>query len=507
MKGLSTPLAFFIFFCAFPTLASASARITEIMYDLPGTDTGREWVEVENTGSGDISFAKWKFFEANTNHGVSLFQGNATTSASGFAVIADDPAKFLADNPSYSGTLLGSSFSLSNTGEMLELRFDGASIHQTMYASSAGATGDGNSLQLVNDVWQAAAPTPGKSASGIVSSSTPAVTESGAATTTEQTAPEPPPPPVNKGGSAWTFTPQLYVNAFVPARGVAGAPLVFDAFAVGVKKEPIPNARYVWSFGDGGTVEGKKVEHTYHYPAVYVVMVTAASGEWNATDRKDITIAAPELVIVEVREGVAGFIEVRNNGGSDVDLSQWILLSGSGIFSIPQGTIIAAGKSIPFPSAITNLSANFASTALLYPNGSTVVSYREKSTESERLSPVPEEKPTRIAAVSASTPDEAAVRTVPALQQEKETESAPPPTKGEAPQTMPTVSSTSSARSGELLASIGAAEAERTLSWLGGAALIVLLAVGGYVAKLLSEREPNTADALRKEAEEYDLVE
>jgi len=508
-------LAACLFSLTVPVVGYASARITEIMYDLPGTDTGREWVEVENTGSDDISFAKWKFFEANTNHGLVLFQGNATTSASGFAVIADNPAKFLADNPSYSGALFGSSFSLSNTGETLELKFENASIFQVSYVSSAGAAGDGNSLQLVNGVWQAAAPTPGaapggSAASGTVSSSTPASTESGVATTTEQTALEPSPPPANKGGSAWTFTPQLYVNAFVPARGVAGAPLVFDAVAVGVKKELIPNARYVWSFGDGGTVEGKKVQHTYHYPAVYVVMVTAASGEWNATDRKEVTIAAPELVISEVREGAVGFIEVHNDGGSDVDMSHWMLLSGSGIFSIPQGTIIAAGKSVPFPSAITNLSADFASIALLYPNGSVAVAYAEKQT-----APAPSAQPVERAVTTVTAPVESAsdttvaLATLPVPRRESRTdiELIPEPMREDTPLLLPTASSTSSTRSEELFASIGAAKARHTLPWLGGAVLIVLLAAGGYVAKLLSEREQSAADALRKEADEYDLIE
>ena len=502
-------LAAGLFALTLPMAVYAGARITEIMYDLPGTDAGREWVEVENIGNDDISFAKWKFFEANTNHGLALFQGNATTSAGGFAVIADDSAKFLADNPSYSGTLFGSSFSLSNTGETLELKFENTSVFQVMYSSTAGAGGDGNSLQLLNGAWQAGVPTPGKAAFVAHATSSPSTADDSGASSTPQTVSEPSSPPANKGGSAWTFTPQLYVNAFAPARGVAGAPLVFDAVAVGAKKEPVPNARYLWSFGDGGAVEGKKVEHTYHYPASYVVMVSAASGEWNATDRKEITIVAPELVISEVREGAGGFIEVHNDGGSDVDLSHWMLLSGSGMFSIPQGTIIAAKKSIPFPSAITNLAADAASATLLYPNGSTVVSYHEKSAEPERPR-ASEEEPAGIAAVSEQVSDKAAVRTLPAPPappKEAEHESALEPIQKDIPPSSPIASSASPERSGELLAGIGAAGTQSLFPWLGGTALLTLLAAGGYVVKLLSERERSGGDALRKEADEYDFVE
>lgn len=141
--------------------AQAGVIISEIMYDLPGSDTGREWIEVQNTGTEEVSFLKWKLFEAGTNHGLRLFQGTATTSASGFAIIADDPKKFLMDNPHYSGTLFGSSFSLSNTGETLELKFGDKSMHRALYASSMGATGDGNSLHYVSNNFQAGIPSPG----------------------------------------------------------------------------------------------------------------------------------------------------------------------------------------------------------------------------------------------------------------------------------------------------------------------------------------------------------
>src|SRR3989344_884086 len=155
LKFLSRFLAFGVAFLFPCTSFAAQVAITEIMYDLSGTDTGREWIEIQNTGSDEVSFSKLKLYEANTNHGLTLFQGNATTSAGGFAIIADDTTKFLVDNPIYSGTLFGSNFSLSNTGETIELRLDGTAVSQVTYASSTGAAGDGHSLQRIGSAWQA----------------------------------------------------------------------------------------------------------------------------------------------------------------------------------------------------------------------------------------------------------------------------------------------------------------------------------------------------------------
>ena len=371
---------------AFPCVSFAVATITEIMYDLPGTDTGREWIEVQNTGNTEISFLKWKLFEANTNHGLTLFQGNATTSASGFAIIADDPTKFLADNPAYSGTLYKSSFSLSNTGETLELKLDNANVFQATYTSGVGGAGDGNSLHFSNNTWQSGIPTPGMETENPPPAAPhiPDVPNTATSTTIEEETPTPtPPPPANSGGSTWVYKPHMFVSALVPQKAVAGAPVTFDAAAVGVKKEPLPNARYIWSFGDGGVAEGKKAQHTYHYPATYTVLVDASSGEWSALDKKEISIAAPELTITGIKEGGNGYIEVKNNGQSEVDLSDWLLLAGSGSFRFPRGTVIGAKKAVPFPAAITGLPADSSSTVLLYPNGTPVVAYAEMATVSE----------------------------------------------------------------------------------------------------------------------------
>src|SRR5258708_21866234 len=136
---------FLIASLSFPLSVSALS-ITEIMYDPEGADTGREWIEVYNDGSA-ADLSKWKFFEGGTNHGLVSAQGDATIPNGGYAVIADNPQKFLLDFPSYSGALFDSSFSLKNTRETLALKdVLLAIVASVTYDPPWGAVGDGNSL-------------------------------------------------------------------------------------------------------------------------------------------------------------------------------------------------------------------------------------------------------------------------------------------------------------------------------------------------------------------------
>ncbi len=146
-----------------PGLAFGAIEINEIMYDLSGADDGREWVEIINTGSETVDLDGWKFFEADTKHGLTVAQGDLNLGSGDLAVIVADPAKFLADWPGFNGTLLDSSFSLSNTGEPLSL-LDASLADQggVAYDASLGAAGTGESLQQFDDGWRASLPTPGR---------------------------------------------------------------------------------------------------------------------------------------------------------------------------------------------------------------------------------------------------------------------------------------------------------------------------------------------------------
>ncbi|OGG91116.1 hypothetical protein A3H16_04290 [Candidatus Kaiserbacteria bacterium RIFCSPLOWO2_12_FULL_53_8] len=135
-------------FAQAPTVPSGQVVITEIMYDLSsGSDSGREWIEIFNSGTAPVKLTGWKMFENGTNHKIAAVSGGDSIAPSTYAVIADNSAKFRADWPNFSGQLFDSTFSLGNDGETIALHTASSTdINSVSYQSSLGAAGDGNSL-------------------------------------------------------------------------------------------------------------------------------------------------------------------------------------------------------------------------------------------------------------------------------------------------------------------------------------------------------------------------
>lgn len=147
-----------------PLLASAQAIVTEIMYDLAeGSDTGREWIEVYNTGTTPIVLTELTLFESNKKHGIT--GETKTLPPNTFAVIVDKPEKFRADYPTYTGLIFDSAFSLNNEGEALDLRRGEVVLDTASYEKSLGGNGSGESIQRTalarGATFAPGAPTPG----------------------------------------------------------------------------------------------------------------------------------------------------------------------------------------------------------------------------------------------------------------------------------------------------------------------------------------------------------
>ncbi|MBN2566859.1 lamin tail domain-containing protein [Candidatus Woesearchaeota archaeon] len=113
-----TVLAIALILAAVPI---AAQELTEIMYDPDGADAGREWMEIQNTGPVPVDIETWYFYENGVFHGITAVAGPPTLETNDVTVLASDPAAFMGDHPSYSGSLARASFSLSNTGEEIAL--------------------------------------------------------------------------------------------------------------------------------------------------------------------------------------------------------------------------------------------------------------------------------------------------------------------------------------------------------------------------------------------------
>lgn len=351
--GINLKLMFFgliLFFSHF-CIANASIEITEVMYDLDGTDTGREWVEVYNNGTESIDFSRWYFFSDNIKHAL-VPQGNSNLSPGGYAVISQDASKFRVDWPSYSGLIFDSSWTgFSNDGETIALKDPDLNIvSQISFTSSQGGSGDGNSLQKINNSWSGATPTPGlPNQSG---------TSGGGG-----------------GGGSLTITPtsenkttlkkeienpKIVTTILAKNTAFVDMPLRIDFKTTGLRKEQIVSGRFAWSFGDGtgfSMQDYKEFEHTYKYPGEYVMSLSYYSNIYEknpeATDRIIIKVLPAEVSISSVGNTLDPFVELSNRSNYEIDISRWYLKSYAHSFPIPEGTVILSNSKIKIPPTAT----------------------------------------------------------------------------------------------------------------------------------------------------------
>lgn len=338
--------------------------ISEIMYDPQGSDTSREWIEIYNDTGSSINFTTWKFFEANTNHGLSAYSSTTSVSPSSYAIIADNPAKFLLDYPSFNGVLYDSSFSLSNSGELIILKDNNSvQIDSVNYSVSVGGDDDGSTLSFATSSFVRGKATPGS-----------LNIEEQKATSTNTT--------TSSGSVSQTLTaPTADIILLLPeTKTVAvGADSDFSVKAVtSSSRKSIDGLNYTWTFGDGGFKVGKNVNYHYFYPGNYTVMVKAENESYIEKGRIKVKVINPEVEI----EGVGilnngAYIDFKNKNNSEIDLSNWIIDINSSFYSLPENTIIGAsgitrlsGRALGFSTSTNNSILGTTTIRILYPDHS-----------------------------------------------------------------------------------------------------------------------------------------
>jgi len=339
----------------------ANFEITEIAYDISGSDSGREWIEVKNIGGDKDDLSVYKLFEAETNHGIVFVSGSTVVDAGGFAVIADNPDKFRADNPFFAGNLFNSSFSLSNEGETLVIKNSDLSISDSVtYFSKQGASGDGNSLQKINSIWVVSAPTPGFEVSSI---NTVASQDDNKEILTDNT----------KGQMVKKITTTISGSNFIFSKTEAN----LSINVIGLSGENITSGRFIWNFGDGTTLQNKtnqKVSHIYKYAGDYVVALDYYANDYNnipdSSVRFNISVIDSSVVINRVESEGDNFTELYNKGSKEANIGRWVLVADDKRFTIPENTIISAGKKIIFSGDTTQFTGeDLTNLQLLFPTG------------------------------------------------------------------------------------------------------------------------------------------
>ena len=349
--------------------ASSSVVINEIMYDVPGTDSDREWIEIHNAGTSSIDVSTWKFFEEGSNHSLTVHTGSAVLPSDGYAMIVDSPEAFLLDWPDYSGTILDSSWSsFTNTGESLTLKDGGGVvINEITYDPLIGAGGDGKSLQLVDGVWGAFTPTP-----GLVNQSSPIDENTDNETDTNPSSSNTSvniPAPV-------VMSPHVVFDA--PLRIPAGVWFDIDPTIYDSTGKELFTGVFLWNMGDGNAKEdpyNKLTNYMYQYPGTYVVTLDYYRYQFErvndpyASGRITIQVLAPGIEIVSINSDAS--ITLKNTLSYEVDLGGWIIRAGNIVFRFPNNTILLSGKTMTIAPSITHFSPSDILTVVIEtPSGS-----------------------------------------------------------------------------------------------------------------------------------------
>lgn len=378
--------------CLMPKISHADLIINEIMYNPDGTDSGREWVEVYNTGNNDIDLSTYKLLENGVNHKISpVNEGDsAIVGANKYAIIADNPEKFLLDY-SKTGLLLDSAFSLNNTGEIIELiDFNGSSIDGVNYVTDWGADGNGNSLQFNGDSWIPADPTPFAENIKIAEneqSDSSAENDGNSGDTQSNSSQSDSSHNSVEPLSNLDVNNPLEISAGRDRIGFINSPVDFLA----AQNIDSRKTKFDWSFGDGGSGSGPKNTHTYSHPGLYNVVLNARNQENEAVSRNKVVIREPELLIMLKTSGKLVDIMFKNLSDFEVNIGFYkIFVENFGqesTFVVPRDTIIDSKQTITIPGEISRLNLyletpesaiNFPiNWSINYPNGKNLLSVKE----------------------------------------------------------------------------------------------------------------------------------
>lgn len=351
-----------------PCGVSAAVIFTEVQYNPAGTDTGHEWVEIQNTGASSIDLTGWKFGDASSlNH--TIFsptdqthpgQGSLSIPANGFAVLAGDATQFLADFPSFTGTVLDTTLDLKNSATTISLRSEsnGAAQAQLTYQVLDDADDTGKSLQLTSGgSWVAAQPTPGAAYASVSTgggSSTSAVTSGvPAGGSTAQT----------KTDVSGTAVP-AHLAAFIdaPLTVTQGTEISFVPKVIGYMNETRGSGQFSIAFGDGQGVmleRPEKVTHVYTYPGTYMLVLNYRTNKFitepEVTARRTIHVNTQSVTLSRDTSGV--YILTNTSSDDTLDLTGWTLGDGlQSVFVFPEGTELAPSASLRVPMATTDAS-------------------------------------------------------------------------------------------------------------------------------------------------------
>ncbi|MDD4803979.1 MAG: PKD domain-containing protein [Candidatus Pacebacteria bacterium] len=350
---LRTTLLALFFMFGFINNVFAKLSIIEVMYDAKGTDTDREWVKIINDSESEVTISKIKLFINGSGHLIKDLSGSVIIDKEETMLIVDDPVNFIINYPSYSGRILDSSFTLTNTSGIVEIRDDKGvlEIDKMLYSSSVGASGDGKSLQNIDGVWVSGVPTIGfpydyiptviddTIIDPILSTTTATTTDSTSTSTVATTTVitkivnHYSTHYVSEDLSDYVEEESLKISAGRERIAYVGTPINFTA----KNNKDGKKLDFKWSFGDATENKGNEISHIYKYPGEYVVVLNAQYNGEKAVSRTNVKVLEPKITLLINQNS----LEITNNGDDEINIGDWKIKGSQSEFLIPRDTIIS----------------------------------------------------------------------------------------------------------------------------------------------------------------------
>ncbi len=388
----------FFIWLNFCLAATNDVVVNEIMYDLPGTDSKHEWIEILNISGTEIDLTDWKFNDG-SNHILNEppengGQGSLKISSGEYLILTGDAITFLTDHPGFSGTVIDTAMSLKNTIATLKiLDSEGNKIDSVTYEITWGADGNGKSLEKINpqdtntqNNWRESVLDGGSP--GILNSSGQEISP-GKEPPTEEPTTEGRIPPT-------TANQPPLAEAGPDMTALVNREMFFDASQ---SYDPDDDSlTYFWNFGDGATDIEKRTSHIYLYPGQYIVSLLVDDGEFSDLDIITANIYSPSVIISEFIPNPPGedeeneWIELFNQSGQIVNLTNWQLddqTEDSPPFIFPINSLIAPGQFLIIRRPISQIALDNDrdQVRLLYPDGSLAmeISYSGETAEGSAI--------------------------------------------------------------------------------------------------------------------------
>ena len=318
----------------FPILVDASVMISEVAWMGSADDANAEWIELYNDGESQ-DMTGWTLMASDGQPSITL---EGTIGSNAYALLERT------DDDTVAGVNMFMKFTgaLSNTGEELKLRDkNGAPVDSVDGTDGWSIGGDNTSKDTLQrsgepsvGTWITAPASPGRGNSGVGTSSRQSQTVSRNHKSILFGIPD-------EEDNKPRLEPALILDLGEERTVTVGVPTVFLAKTFKERGEEIVVEDIGWNFGDGTTGKGKEVTHTYRYEGSYVV---SAKGnrkgylrEITDTAHLVVHVGKPSVEIVHIE---TGYIELKNTSSEVVEVSGYVLLSGTSHFTIPKNTHI-----------------------------------------------------------------------------------------------------------------------------------------------------------------------